>query len=140
MLFVGACSKKVGTEIKKKEEAKIGPSFEHIPRVEIVKKIEPFLQKAISEKWNKQAWIDKFGNPWRNEIIDSTYEFIEYSDRGPFKASGKELITGVIIKLRSDITYDHEFRRTTFGLPSHLEIDSDGRTKLKQTGEEVAPK
>lgn len=68
MPFVGACSKKVGTERKKKEEAKIGSSFDHIPRVEIVKKIEPFLQKAISEKWNKQAWIDKFGNPWRNEI------------------------------------------------------------------------
>lgn len=136
VIILSSCSKKRSYIEKSREpDTSKTKQFElktdNIRRVDLVQKIEPMLPTAISEKWSKETWIQKFGPPWREEKVGSEYELLEYSDSGPFKNSGKELITGVIIKLQSGHTFDYELQRTTFGMPDYLEIDSDGKTKVK---------
>lgn len=119
ILFIFSCSRKDSEKIDSKAIEDDDIYFSEIPKVELVKSIEPIIPKAILEQWDRNMWISKFGPPASERTVAGGV-LMEYIQPGPYEASGGKLITGVIVALQNDKTVDIELHYTTFGMPSYL--------------------
>ena len=99
------------------EVGKLGGSNEEVRKVSIAARIEPFMNVSVTEKWSRRTWIEKFGQPLRDHNTGSGVEYLEYVEPGPYKPSGRRLITGVVVGLKDGVTLACEWHYTTFGLP-----------------------
>lgn len=120
LFAVGCRDKSVHTAPKTEDASEVGKqkvSNKKVLKVQLAERIEPFMGTSVAEKWNRETWIGKFGNPLRDRDLGSGLEYLEYIEPGPYKPSGRRLITGVVVTLKDGVTLNCEWHYTEFGRP-----------------------
>jgi hypothetical protein len=87
-----------------------------VPQVKIVSKALEFRDRALLEKWPKSKWIESMGEPAYIRTVDDSL-YLEYIQPGPYPHIGEKMITGIIVIIKNDMTYEVNDHYTSFGVP-----------------------
>ena len=98
------------------KDVEIDYNKDGVPQVKIVSKSLEFRDRALLEKWPRSRWIESMGEPTYIRTVDE-WLYLEYIQPGPYPHIGDKMITGIIVIMKNDMTYEVNDHYTSFGAP-----------------------
>lgn len=110
VLMLSCCSKKsdekfLSSEGNEYSEMYMVKNIKDIPKVPIIHTIYEVSNAAVQQKWSRQTWIIRFGQPTSSDLLKDGSEIIRYTDHGPHQPPpSKFFLSGAEIMLVNDET------------------------------------